>query len=339
MHDGGKQMREKAVSRSREHSKDVALCGLFAALVAVGAFIKVVIPTGADTMNFTLQWFFVMLAAFLLGSRRAFTSVGVYLLIGLAGVPIFARGGGPAYLLRPTFGFLLGFLLAAWVMGKVCECLNSWKMGALMMAATAGYVVYYGMGMVYFYLITHLVTLQPIGWKAIVLVYCLPEMPADYILCILAAIMARRLRPMVQAYLLDSARDEMIAENAAIALVYSGEAPYATEYNDDLAYVVPKEGSNVWVDSWAVTKDCKNTENAEKFLNYLLRVDISKISFEYNHYGTPNKKLAEILPAKYTEDPALFPPSDVLDNCEIFRSLDRGTQDYYSKLWKEIKLD
>lgn len=159
MHDGGKQMREKAVSRSREHSKDVALCGLFAALVAVGAFIKVVIPTGADTMNFTLQWFFVMLAAFLLGSRRAFTSVGVYLLIGLAGVPIFARGGGPAYLLRPTFGFLLGFLLAAWVMGKVCECLNSWKMGALMTAATAGYVVYYGMGMVYFYLITHLVTL------------------------------------------------------------------------------------------------------------------------------------------------------------------------------------
>ena len=150
MHDGGKQMREKAVSRSREHSKDVALCGLFAAL---------------------------------------------------AGVPIFARGGGPAYLLRPTFGFLLGFLLAAWVMGKVCECLNSWKMGALMTAATAGYVVYYGMGMLYFYLITHLVTLQPIGWKAIVLVYCLPEMPADYILCILAAIMARRLRPMVQAYL------------------------------------------------------------------------------------------------------------------------------------------
>ena len=52
-------MREKAVSRSREHSKDVALCGLFAALVAVGAFIKVVIPTGADTMNFTLQWFFL----------------------------------------------------------------------------------------------------------------------------------------------------------------------------------------------------------------------------------------------------------------------------------------
>ena len=59
-------MREKTVSRSREHSKDVALCGLFAALVAVGAFIKVVIPTGADTMNFTLQWFFEMPADYIL---------------------------------------------------------------------------------------------------------------------------------------------------------------------------------------------------------------------------------------------------------------------------------
>ena len=100
-------MRENAVSRSREHAKDVALCGVFAALVAVGAFIKVVIPTGADTMNFTLQWLFVMLAAYLLGSRRAFTSLGVYLLIGLAGVPIFARGGGPAYLLRPNLRYML----------------------------------------------------------------------------------------------------------------------------------------------------------------------------------------------------------------------------------------
>ena len=198
-------MREKTISQMREsargRSKNVALCGLFAALIAVGAFIKVVIPTGGDTMNFTLQWFFVMLAAFLLGSGRAFTSVGVYLLVGLSGVPIFARGGGPAYLIRPTFGFLLGFLFAAWVMGKICELLNSWKMSALIISATAGYVVYYGMGVLYFYLITHMITLQPVGLKAIVMVYCLPEMPADYILCILAAIMARRLRPMVHHYL------------------------------------------------------------------------------------------------------------------------------------------
>ncbi len=172
----------------------MALCGLFAALVAVGAFIKVVIPTGADTMNFTLQWFFVMLAAFLLGSRRAFTSVGVYLLIGLAGVPIFARGGGPAYLLRPTFGFLLGFLLAAWVMGKVCECLNSWKMGALMTAATAGYGYIMEWNVLF---LSDYPSRNPAAdrLESDVLVYCLPEMPADYMLCILAAITGKTAAP------------------------------------------------------------------------------------------------------------------------------------------------
>lgn len=146
-------------------------------------------------------------------------------------------------------------------------------------------------------------------------------------------------RPIVQAYLVDEARDELIAENASIALVYSGEAPYAREYNKDLLYVVPKEGSNVWVDSWAITKDCKNTALAEKFLNYLLEVEISKISFEYNYFGTPNKKLVAILDEEFTCDPALFPPDEVLDNCEIFQALDQDTQNYYSQMWKDIKLD
>ena len=102
-------------------AKDLTVCGLFTALTAVGAFIKIVIPVGADTMNFTLQWFFVLLAGLLLGSRRAFLSVSTYLLIGLMGIPVFARGGGPSYLIRPTFGFLLGFALAAYVMGKLVD--------------------------------------------------------------------------------------------------------------------------------------------------------------------------------------------------------------------------
>ena len=118
------RMKDKIItsrSSSRSITQDVAVCGLFTALIAVGAFIKIVIPVGADTMNFTLQWLFVLLAGLLLGSKRAFRSVAVYLITGLIGFPIFARGGGPAYLLRPTFGFLLGFALAAWVIGFLCE--------------------------------------------------------------------------------------------------------------------------------------------------------------------------------------------------------------------------
>ena len=136
-------------------ARDLTVCGLFTALTAVGAFIKIVIPVGADTMNFTLQWFFVLLAGLLLGSRRAFLSVSTYLLIGLVGIPVFARGGGPSYLIRPTFGFLLGFALAAYVMGKIVEWMHASKPGACLFSATVGYVIYYGMGILYFYFITH----------------------------------------------------------------------------------------------------------------------------------------------------------------------------------------
>ena len=76
----------RVMAGRREKAKDLTVCGLFSALIAVGAFIKIVIPVGADSMNFTLQWFFVLLAGLLLGSKRAFLSVSTYLLIGLMAV-------------------------------------------------------------------------------------------------------------------------------------------------------------------------------------------------------------------------------------------------------------
>lgn len=194
-------MREKSrtMAQSRGTTKDMAVCGLFASLIAVGAFIKIVIPVGPDTMNFTLQWFFVLLAGLLLGQKRAFYSVATYLIIGLVGIPVFARGGGPAYLIRPTFGFLLGFAVAALAMGKLCEVLPSYKTGIRVLAATVGYVLYYGTGILYFYFITHCVVVTPntVGWAAIFTVYCLPTMLPDYLLCVLAVMTAGRLRPVV----------------------------------------------------------------------------------------------------------------------------------------------
>ena len=189
-------------SSSRSITQDVAVCGLFAALIAVGAFIKIVIPVGADTMNFTLQWLFVLLAGLLLGSKRAFRSVTVYLITGLIGFPIFARGGGPAYLLRPTFGFLLGFALAAWAIRFLCEKLRPAKSITWFFTTFAGFVLYYGMGILYFYLITHLMASQtPVGIGVIFGVYCLPTMLPDLMLCVLAVMLAGRLRPAVSAAL------------------------------------------------------------------------------------------------------------------------------------------
>ena len=201
------RMKDKIItsrSTSRSITQDVAVCGLFTALIAVGAFIKIVIPVGADTMNFTLQWLFVLLAGLLLGSKRAFRSVAVYLITGLIGFPIFARGGGPAYLLRPTFGFLLGFALAAWAIGFLCEKLRPAKSITWFFTTLAGFVLYYGMGILYFYLITHLLASQtPVGIGVIFGVYCLPTMLPDLMLCVLAVMVAGRLRPAVSAALRD----------------------------------------------------------------------------------------------------------------------------------------
>ena len=198
-------MREKngVIAQRRELTKDMAICGLFASLIAVGAFLKIVIPVGVDTMNFTLQWLFVLLAGLLLGSKRAFYSVTTYLVIGLVGFPVFARGGGPAYLIRPTFGFLLGFAFAAYAMGKVCEILHSSKIRTWILAAAIGYVIYYGTGILYFYFITHFIVVTPntVGWAAIFAVYCLPNMFPDGLLCILAIMLAARLRPVVSQML------------------------------------------------------------------------------------------------------------------------------------------
>lgn len=102
-------------------TKELTTCALFAALIAIGAFIKVDIPLPMYTMHFTFQWFFVLMAGFLLGTKLATVSVIVYLSIGLVGVPVFAAGGGPAYIFRPGFGFLLGFVLAAFVIGTITE--------------------------------------------------------------------------------------------------------------------------------------------------------------------------------------------------------------------------
>lgn len=144
-------------------------------------------------------------------------------------------------------------------------------------------------------------------------------------------------KPLVYSYLVDEAQDEMIAENAAMAVVYSGEAGYALEFNDKLAFSVPKEGSNMWIDSWFIPKSAKHTKNAEKFLNFLCREDISMLNFDYVYYATPNTKVKDSLDAELQENTTIFPPEEILENCEVLKSLDDETTMKYNLYWKEVK--
>lgn len=144
-------------------------------------------------------------------------------------------------------------------------------------------------------------------------------------------------KPLIYSYLVDEAQDEMIAENAAMAVVYSGEAGFAMEFNDKLAFSVPKEGSNMWIDSWFIPKTCTNQENAEKFLNFLCREDIAMMNFDYVYYATPNNEVVRQLDKELQENTTIFPPKETLDNCEVLKSLDDTTTALYSELWLELK--
>lgn len=144
-------------------------------------------------------------------------------------------------------------------------------------------------------------------------------------------------KPLIYSYLVDEAQDEMIAENAAMAVVYSGEAGFAMEFNDNLAFSVPKEGSNMWIDSWFIPKTCTNQENAEKFLNFLCREDIAMMNFDYVYYATPNNEVVRQLDKELQENTTVFPPKETLDNCEVLKSLDDTTTALYSELWLELK--
>ncbi|MBP5654125.1 MAG: ABC transporter substrate-binding protein [Clostridiales bacterium] len=144
-------------------------------------------------------------------------------------------------------------------------------------------------------------------------------------------------RDDVQAYLVDEARDEVVAGNAAMAVVYSGEAYLGHDMNPDLEYVIPKEGTNVWVDSFAITKKCDNMEGAQKFLDFLCREDIAEMNFRYIYYSTPNEAVIANLDDEERNNPALVPPENATDNCEVNTQSDEATAAKYNELWKELK--
>ena len=146
-------------------------------------------------------------------------------------------------------------------------------------------------------------------------------------------------KPDVQAYLVDEARDETVAGNAIMSLVYSGEAYLGHEYNEDLTYVVPKEGSNVWMDCFCVSKNCQDLDAAMQFLDFTCREDIAKMNFEYIYYSTPNEAVIASLSEEERNDETLVPPDSAMENCEVCVQLEDETVELMSELWKEIKAE
>lgn len=144
--------------------------------------------------------------------------------------------------------------------------------------------------------------------------------------------------PLVQAYVVDQVRDKMIGGDAALGVIYSGEAIYTARENPDLEYVVPKEGSNVWIDGWVIPKNCRNKENAEAFINFMCDADIALKNFEYITYSTPNAAARNrITDEDIKNSPVAFPDQSILDRCNTFRYLGEEVESMYIDKWNEVK--
>ena len=141
----------------------------------------------------------------------------------------------------------------------------------------------------------------------------------------------------VKAYQVDETKDKMVAGEAALAVMWSGDAQYSIDLNDDLAYVIPKEGSNVWVDCMVIPKDAKNKENAEKFINFLCRPDIAQKNCEAIWYSSPNTGAIELMGEDYTSNTVMNPSEADVANCEYFNDIDDTFLPIYNALWQEVK--
>ena len=147
-----------------------------------------------------------------------------------------------------------------------------------------------------------------------------------------------RQKPLVQAYVIDQVRDKMIGNEAAIGVIYSGEAIYTQQENADLEYVIPKEGSNIWIDSWVIPKNAQHKENAEKFINFLCRPDIALMNFEYITYSTPNTAARDLIEDdSIRNSPIAFPDDEELKDCETYRFLGDEFDSVYNEMWNKVK--
>ena len=177
-------------------TKNLIYCGLFTALIAVGAFIKIPVPV----VPFTLQYLFTMLAGLLLGSQKGAFSVIAYMVLGLAGLPIFSEGGGLWYVFKPSFGYIIGFCIGTYVTGKIAENLRKKTVLTYLMANLAGLMLVYAIGMIYYYIICNYVINTPIAVWPLFLYCFLLAVPGDICLSLLGAVLAKKIRPVISQY-------------------------------------------------------------------------------------------------------------------------------------------
>ena len=208
------------MSKAGRRSKDMALVALFAALIAVGAYIRIPVPV----VPFTLQFLFANLSGLLLGPERGAAAVCLYMAAGLIGAPVFAHGGGPWYVMHPTFGYIAGFAAGAWLAGMVALsrerksfglllaagfAAGAWlagrialsrerkSFGLLLAAGFANIAAVYLFGLAYYWFAASYFAGSPVALSALLLYGLVLAVPGDIALCFVSAALAEKIIPRI----------------------------------------------------------------------------------------------------------------------------------------------
>ena len=149
------------------------------------------------------------------------------------------------------------------------------------------------------------------------------------------ALIRQKADGIVKGYLLDETKDKMISGEAAMALMYSGDALYSIAENEELVYVVPSEGSNIWVDGMCVPKGSANKEAAQAFIDFMCRPDIARMNMDYIYYSTPIQQVVDEMDDDERDDATLNPTQDIIDRCEFYQDISEYVG-LYDQIWMEI---
>jgi spermidine/putrescine transport system substrate-binding protein len=144
-------------------------------------------------------------------------------------------------------------------------------------------------------------------------------------------------KKMVKKYADDNGQDLLAQGEVDLAVEYNGDIAQVMAEDDDITYVVPKEGSNVWEDTVAIPVGAPHPENAHAFINFIFDKDAGKHIAETIQYATPNKAARDMMDAKYTGNPAIFPPADILSKCEYAAYIGEEALKVRDEIWTAIQ--
>jgi biotin transport system substrate-specific component len=177
----------------RKKTTEIVMVSLFAALTAVGAFIRIPVPY----VPLTMQTLMVMLAGLILGSRLGALSQLLYLTIGLLGLPIFAQGGGPGYVLQPSFGFLVGFIAGAYLIGRMVERVEKLSFPRTLAALVLGQAAIYVLGIGYLHFNLNFIIHKPTSLFSTIKIGLLVFIPGDILKTFVAALVVAPIRQRI----------------------------------------------------------------------------------------------------------------------------------------------